>query len=539
MTTRRRYPARPHPLPRFTPSLSTRHEATRTGAALQQLSRRSFLGGALILAPALAIPALARPAFARALDPAVSVSDWGAKGDGTTDDAAAFQACLNANPGKRILVPMGKYRISVSLKIRAAMTLDFEPGATLLLATRNMNGIEIGDGTVATRDKTFRTVINRPSFNPAAGVAPFTSGACIVRNFVAFCDVSHLTVYGRDGGIAKLFNGVHDFRATECDTPKATIQYLRNTAIHCQGDGTTPGRTVDCNYDNLRATDIRTGIFIDAGCAGIGAYRPTIYGLAAGGYGLHINCTSGPNGQNFFIDTPDIEAQATAAAAIFLESGGKAIIKGGWVGASMGFGLKIGAAFDSADVSCHFVQSKVLIQGPHNSISGGEIVGDAATVSDGLVITGANTVIASSVKVRQWAGHGIAWGGTTPSGVLIGALHFANNATDIAPLVGFTPSTMPVIMQGSTDKARSVTAAATLALPITVPFAQVTGASPIKTVPVRGVGARLTLQAGASGMRLESGGNLTLPVSPLIIAAFNTVSLVCDGASWFFDGKSF
>jgi hypothetical protein len=455
-----------------------------------------------------------------------------------TDDAAAIQACIDANPGKRIVVPKGSYKITVSLKIRSAVTLDFEPGATLLLATQNMNGIEIGDGTVATRNRTFGTVINRPSFNPLAGIAPFTSGACIHRNFVAFCHVNYLTVYGRDGGIIKLSNGVYDYRATECDTPKAIIQYIRSNAIHCKGDGTTPGRTVDCNYDNLRATNIGKGIFIDAGCAGIGAYRPTIYGIAAGGYGIHINCKSGPNGQNFFIDTPDVEASAGAAAAIFLESGGKAIVKGGWVGASMGYGLKVGIAFDSADVSTHFVQSRVLIQGPHNTISGGEIVGDATTVVDGLTITGANTVIASSVKIRQWAGNGIAWAGANPSGVLIGALHFANNVTDIAPLTGFTPSTMPVIMQGVTDKARTAIAATTLALPITVPFVQVVGTTPITTIPVRGVGARLTLQAGKGGITFQSGGNITLPTSPLTIAAFNTVSLVCDGASWFFDGKS-
>jgi hypothetical protein len=103
------------------------------------------------------------------------------------------------------------------------VTLDFEPGATLLLATQNMNGIEIGDGTVATRNRTFGHVINRPSFNPLAGIAPFTSGACIHRNFVAFCHVNYLTVYGRDGGIIKLSNGVYDYRATECDTPKAII----------------------------------------------------------------------------------------------------------------------------------------------------------------------------------------------------------------------------------------------------------------------------------------------------------------------------
>ncbi|HXG99465.1 MAG TPA: glycosyl hydrolase family 28-related protein [Sphingomicrobium sp.] len=503
-----------------------------------QLSRRTFLGGALVIAPALSVPALAQSALSPATGSAVSVKDWGAKGDGASDDSAAIQACINANPGKRILVPKGNYRINTSLKILIAVTIDFEAKATLLLATRNMNGIEIGDGTDATRDRTFGTVINRPAFNAFPGVAPFTAGACIFRNFIAFCDVNDLTVYGREGVTTKLFNGVYDYRASECDMSGAVVQYVSNYAIHCKGDGTIPGRTVDCNYDNLRATDMRTGIYIDVGCAGLGFYRPMIYGITAGGRGIHINTIAGPQGQNFFIDSPDIEAGPAVAAAIDLQSGQKAIITGGWVGASMGYGLKVGALFDGAMVSCNFVQSKVIIQGPHNSLSGGEIVGDAVTVTDGLVITGPNTVVASGVKVRQWAGNGIAWGGASATGILIGALHFANNGNDIAALSGFSPAAMPVILQGNTDKGRTVTAAATLPLPITLPFAQISGTTPIRTIPIRGVGARITLQAGAGGIAFQSGGNLTLPASPLNISAYNTVSLVSDGASWFFDGRS-
>lgn len=506
---------------------------------LPRLSRRIFIGGALAGGPLLSGTALAQVTLPAASGPTVDPRVWGVKGDGASDDTAAIQACIAANPGKRVLFRTGTYKITAPLRILKAAVLDFEVGATLLLATRNMNGIEIGDGTAATRNATFGTQIRRATFNPLPGIEAFTAGACIYRNYVAFCDVSDLKIYGRDRGVPKLFNGVFDYRASECDTFKAVIQYVGNHAIHCKGDGTTPGRTVDCNYDHLRATDIRTGIYIDAGCAGLGFYRPTIYGLAPGGRGIHIKCRPGPNGQNFFIDSPDIEAGPSAAAGIHLESGQKAIITGGWVGASMGYGLRIGAAFDSAMVSCNFIQSRVVIDGHHNSISGGEIVGDASSPADGILINGANTVIASGVKIRQWGGHGIAWGEGKPSGVLIGALHFANNGSDIAPLSGYTPSSMPIIVPGSTDKQRVVTAASTLDLPVTIHFARVTGQTAISNIPVRGPGGRVTLQASAGGMTLVSGGNLRLPTSPLSVAAFNTVSLVCDGANWFFDGKSF
>lgn len=462
-----------------------------------------------------------------------SAKGYGAIGNGVANDTTALQAAINANAGKTLTIPKGSYKLTASLKITSALTIDFEHGATLLLATPGMNGIEIGDGTEATRNATFGTVINRPAFNPFPGVAVFTPSSCIYRHYVAFCDVNDLVVYGRDGIVTKLYNGVYDYRAQDCDTPNVIIQFVTNNAVHCKGDGTIPGRTVGCNYDNLRATDFTKGVFIDEGCAGLGFYRPTIYGIKDGGWAVHINCTPGPSGQNFFFDTVDLEAQPLAAGAIWLERGSKAMFNAGWVGASMNHGLKIGTDFDSAICTADMNQSKVLIEGPHNTFGPCDVAGDIVTMADAITIKGAYTVIASGTKIRQWAGSGIAWGGSTPAGVLIGAPSFAANGTDIASLTGFLPQNAPVIHQGNTDKGRTGTAAATLALPISVPFMQVTGATTIATIPPRGNGAAVTLQAGAGGITLSNTGNIVLPASPLAVAAFQAVSLVSDGVNYF------
>ena len=45
----------------------------------------------------------------------VSVKDFGAVGDGTTDDTAAIQAAINAANGKPVLIPGGTYRITSTL----------------------------------------------------------------------------------------------------------------------------------------------------------------------------------------------------------------------------------------------------------------------------------------------------------------------------------------------------------------------------------------------------------------------------------------
>ena len=47
----------------------------------------------------------------------VSVKDFGAVGDGVTDDAAAFQAAIDANLGSKIIVPAGTYKIGTTLSM--------------------------------------------------------------------------------------------------------------------------------------------------------------------------------------------------------------------------------------------------------------------------------------------------------------------------------------------------------------------------------------------------------------------------------------
>ena len=52
----------------------------------------------------------------------VSVKDFGAVGDGITDDTAAIQAAVTANPGRKLLVPSGTYILST---ISVSHSIDF------------------------------------------------------------------------------------------------------------------------------------------------------------------------------------------------------------------------------------------------------------------------------------------------------------------------------------------------------------------------------------------------------------------------------
>jgi hypothetical protein len=55
---------------------------------------------------------------------AVSIKDFGAAGNGVTDDTAAFQAAINT--GKRVFIPNGNYNISASLNITSPVFIDAE-----------------------------------------------------------------------------------------------------------------------------------------------------------------------------------------------------------------------------------------------------------------------------------------------------------------------------------------------------------------------------------------------------------------------------
>jgi hypothetical protein len=65
----------------------------------------------------------------------VSVKDFGAKGDGVTDDTAAIQAAINANSGKSVFFPPGKYTVSGTLG-SSALTCP-ALGISLLGASQN------------------------------------------------------------------------------------------------------------------------------------------------------------------------------------------------------------------------------------------------------------------------------------------------------------------------------------------------------------------------------------------------------------------
>src|SRR5262245_1972468 len=104
---------------------------------IDAVSRRHFvrtsalLGGGLIATSSIA---RAAPAGAPSRGPYFDVRDFGAIGDGKTDDTRALQRGLDATHqagGGIVQVPAGTW-LSGGLQLHSRLTLDLAPGATLL-----------------------------------------------------------------------------------------------------------------------------------------------------------------------------------------------------------------------------------------------------------------------------------------------------------------------------------------------------------------------------------------------------------------------
>ncbi len=105
-------------------------------------------------------------AFLRDMIGIVDVRDYGAVGDGTTDDSEAFEAADSAANGRRVLVPEGTYRLaqttSIVSEIEFVGTLSMPVDAMLLL-TKNFDLPTyiraFGDEQIAFR-KAFQALLN-------------------------------------------------------------------------------------------------------------------------------------------------------------------------------------------------------------------------------------------------------------------------------------------------------------------------------------------------------------------------------------------
>lgn len=172
-----------------------------------------------------------------------NVRDFGAVGDGVTDDSTAIQAALdaaNAAGGGEVYIPDGVYAIKTTLLIYSYTRLRLAPGATLIRAATFVSMLRPGIGDVDAYDGAHDIEIMGGTWDLNARQFPSPSNAMIFghcRNIVVRdaqildCYQYHGIEYNavQNGAILnclfKGYSGTRDSEAIQIDLMKGSAQF--------------------------------------------------------------------------------------------------------------------------------------------------------------------------------------------------------------------------------------------------------------------------------------------------------------------------
>ena len=214
----------------------------------------------------------------------VSVKDYGAVGDGVTDDTAAIQAALNV--GGEVFFPPGTYKISDSLDVKSSTTVHVASGATIksaasiawldtgMLEIRGRTNVQIvGAG-----------IIDGNKANNAAGrtygVLVYNSTYVCVDGGLYVTNMPGLNSAGTNGGDGIIVYGASSasiyIGSVTCDANvRQGISLVAGNGITVNGarllntTGTNPGAGIDIEAD-VPGTLLNVSI---VGCLFDGNYR--------------------------------------------------------------------------------------------------------------------------------------------------------------------------------------------------------------------------------------------------------------------------
>ena len=202
------------------------------------------------------------------LNNVVIVNDYGAKGDGVTDDTQAIQRCIDANPNSLILFKGGVYKVSDTIHLyneSGGAEIDFG-GATVIFD--NGSGTEDGNKVMFAIDTFYydengnsrpsRAVIKNGTLNGShvcgVGIGIMTAGCYVMRDgvrtfsyitnhgyhsFIDGCKLSNFCRYAVLNGY-RLKNGVVETSDSVEDTVKvggaSTQTTISNLYIYHSGN---------------------------------------------------------------------------------------------------------------------------------------------------------------------------------------------------------------------------------------------------------------------------------------------------------------
>jgi hypothetical protein len=229
----------------------------------------------------------------------VRAVQFGAKGDGVTDDTAAIQAALTAaaaSGGGTVFVPAGTYVIS-NLLIDSYVTLAGEGGATVLSGKSGATGYMIALRTPASsRQVHLQDFCLVPATGTLGGINLDNTGwpGGIPDDPLHTLDNILVT---KAGGISFRFdNAARELRVQNCKAYEGLSDGFYLGDASGTGAGCTDSKFVDCTSGNCagHAWNLPGGAncsFVN--CKGFGAgynYSTTLRGTTQCGFEIGVNC---------------------------------------------------------------------------------------------------------------------------------------------------------------------------------------------------------------------------------------------------------
>ena len=137
------------------------------------------------------------------LQESVSVKDFGAVGDGVTDDTVAIQAACTANPGKTIFFPQGNYLVSSTIDL-TGLRVRFAGDGTAYGVNRGSKVIfTASSGDLFNCEQNYYFVVRDMGFDGDPNGTQATTNRCFVINTITHILFENVTITGFNDAIVQ------------------------------------------------------------------------------------------------------------------------------------------------------------------------------------------------------------------------------------------------------------------------------------------------------------------------------------------------